>query len=358
MLCTRSRGGMHAVVESYQDAGLFERRGVRVLYTHDEGSLPRRLAIAGVAWLRFLGLLLARRVTLVHAHISMRGSFWRKTLFITLARRFGVPVVGHLHGSTFEQFAGGLPPGRRRMLVGQLEGMDRVLVLGEHWRRFVLSIAPQARVEVLPNFVVMPEAAAQPPARDDAPPQLLFLGIVGRRKGIPELLAALAGAAAEGCAATLVVGGNGEVDQARRMAQSHGIGARVQFAGWVGSDRKQQLLRDSDIYVLPSHHEGLPVSILEAMSWSLPVVSTDVGAIAEVVRDGVDGFIVPPGDVAALQRALTTLSESAELRQRMGASARQRVAQEFAREVVLPRLERIYDDVLATAPQSRQRVVQ
>ena len=334
MLCTRSRGGMRSVVEAYRSAGLFERRSVCLLYTHDEGSLILRLSLAAHTLVRFFRMLLRREVTLLHAHISMRGSFWRKSLFVVLARRFNVPVVAHLHGSDFERFVTEQPVWRRRLVVTQLERMDVVLVLGERWRQYILSIAPSAHVQVLPNWVRLPDAEVAHSQRDTV--ELLFLGIVGRRKGIYELLEALAIVQKQIPSIRLTVGGNGDIAAAQSAADRLGIAHLVSFAGWVAGDAKRRLLQNSDVYVLPSHNEGLPVSILEAMSWQLPIISTDVGAIAELVRQDVDGLIVQPGDVAALAAAIVRLAVSIELRQSMGASAKQRVAGQYSEGVVMP----------------------
>lgn len=345
MLCTRSRGGMRAVVEAYRDEGLFARRRVRLIDTHDEGTLLGRLAIAAQALAIFTAMLVRREVALVHAHIAMRGSFWRKSIFLALARRFGVPVVAHLHGSDFQIFVAQQPAWRRRMVVNQLQRADRVLVLGQRWRDYVLSIAPGARVQVLPNSVRMPDAVASHAPRDTV--ELLFLGIVGERKGVYDLLQAMAGVLRENPAVRLTIGGNGAVAKAQAMALQLGLGDCVRFAGWVDGAAKRTLLQASDAYVLPSHNEGLPISILEAMSWQLPIISTDVGAIAELVRHGQDGWIVQPGDVPALKAAILALAGSASLRREMGARARVQVADHFSEPAVLPQLERCYDELLA-----------
>ena len=343
MLCTRARGGMSAVVEAYREAGLFDRRQVRVLHTHDEGSAIRRLWLAAHALALFALMLLRGEVTLVHAHIAMKGSFWRKSVFVALAQKFGVPVIGHLHGSTFEQFVAELPARRRRVVIKRLQSMQRVVVLGEHWRRFVLTIAPGARVEVLPNSVSLPAGA--PIRSTDGVVRLLFLGIVGHRKGIYELLTAMAAVHTRCGNVRLTVAGNGEIEKARDAATQLGIASIVEYVGGIDGEAKSRLLQRSDVYVLPSLKEGLPVSILEAMSWGLPIVSTDVGAIAEAVRDGVDGVIIKPGDTDALQAAIIRLVESPALRERMGQAARQRVEEHFSQQAVLPKLEQLYDAV-------------
>lgn len=348
MLCTRSRGGMLSVVEAYRAAGLFERRQVCMLFTHDEGSLAYRLAVASGALLRFTGLLLRGRVGLVHLHISMRGSFWRKVVFASLARRFGVPVIGHLHGSDFDHFVATQPRLLQRIVAHQLERMSTVLVLGERWRDYVLAIAPAARVVVQPNSVRMPAGQAAHAVGQTV--ELLFLGIVGQRKGVYDLLEAFAAARAACPALRLTVAGNGEIERARRAADKLGLGSLVSFAGWTAGADKDRLLARSHVYVLPSHSEGLPISILEAMSWGLPIISTDVGSIAELVRHEIDGLIVPVASPDRLAQAIQHLAGSHDLRVRMGQSGRARVAAAFSEEVLLPRLERVYDEVLSGTP--------
>jgi glycosyltransferase involved in cell wall biosynthesis len=96
------------------------------------------------------------------------------------------------------------------------------------------------------------------------------------------------------------------------------------------------------VYVLPSFNEGMPVSILEAMSHGLPVISTTVGGIPELVRDGVDGRLIAPGNVSELARCIGELAASPALRQQMGSAGRERVLTGFSEEAVVPRIRSIY----------------
>jgi glycosyltransferase involved in cell wall biosynthesis len=102
---------------------------------------------------------------------------------------------------------------------------------------------------------------------------------------------------------------------------------RVRLAG-ERSD-VPELLAESDVFVLSSRSEGLPVSVLEAMAAELPVVATDVGGLAELVVDGETGILVPPGDEAALTEALGRVVEDRELRRRLGAAGRARAESSF-----------------------------
>ncbi len=333
---TAARGGMHAVIDAYQRDGLFERWPVHVLHAHVEGGLGRRLAAAVLALARFAGLLLCGRVALLHSHATVRGSFWRKALFAELARLFRVPVILHLHGWD-ERLARGA---RGALARRQLERADRVIVLTRALRRQVLDAAPGARVEVIANHVELPEP---PRHREHADPHLLFLGLLGARKGVPELLQAFRFVHAALPAARLVLAGNGEERSIGQEIAALGLDGCVDVMGWVPEERKAAVFADADLLVLPSHREGLPLAVLEAMSFGLPVVATRVGGIPDVLTDGVEGFLVDEGDIEGLADRLTRLAADPELRSRLGAAGRRRVASTFSAAAVLPRLERLYE---------------
>lgn len=340
---------MRSVVEGYRNDGVFEQWNVLLLSPHVEGALPTRLLTAATALFRFLGLLVQRKVGLVHCHAAMKGSFWRKSLFALIARVARIPVVFHLHGSEMKTFVHRQPKLVQQLIGWVLSKQSVVVVLSQSWADYVHSISPTAKVQVLPNYVPLPEL---PTNRDFAGKdvRLLFLGLVGTRKGVYDLLPAFQKAIGDFGAMQLTIGGNGEVDQAQIMANELNVMDRVTFAGWVSGEDKLRLLQQADIYVLPSYNEGLPVSILEAMSWGVPVISTRVGGIPELIDDGEDGLLIEAGDQTALSAAILRLAGDAQSRAAMGAAARNKVATGFSKSVVLPQLEGIYTRLLACRP--------
>jgi len=332
---------MRSVVEGYRADGLFDRWNIELLESHAEGCLAFRLRLAVRSILRLLWLLISRRVSLVHCHAAMRGSFWRKSVMALLARMAGVPVLFHLHGSEMQSFVGSLPAPLRGLVGWILARQTRVIVLSQSWASYVHSISPRAHIEVLPNYVALPDMADLQ-AKPAGHVNLLFLGLVGHRKGVFDLLPAVAQVLEQHPSVRLIVGGNGEVERAEAAVHALDIAHAVTLAGWVGGEDKLSYLRRADIYVLPSYNEGLPMSLLEAMSWGVPVISTRVGGIPELVRDGEDGLLVNAGDVLALAAAIGRLAGNPEERLRMGQCARLRVEMSFSREAVLPRLDAIY----------------
>lgn len=340
MIWNAARGGMRSVVVNYRDDGFIDREGVTLIHSYsDKGFIGRQLLLVR-ALISYAFHLLTRKVELVHCHAAMRGSFWRKAIFAGLARRFGVPVLLHLHGSEMRGFYESQPRPVQRLIARQLELANAVLVLSESWKHFILEIAPQSRTIVVPNYVRVPPALERPVRKDVT---VLFLGLLGQRKGIYDLLAAFARARRTNPALKLIVGGNGEIEEARRLAHELDIEDGVTFLGWVDEGKRREMLIHADVFALPSYNEGLPMSVLEAMAYGLPVITTPVGGIPEVITDGRDGRLITPGDVDALEKALLDLAGDPALRRELGAAGYARVTERYADTVVLPLLHSIYD---------------
>lgn len=340
----QTMGGVAAVVNVYREGGLFSQYPVRYLSTHRDGGAGAKLGAAARALLQFAGLLLRGQVSLLHCHTASRNSFWRKTPFFLLAFLFRVPAILHLHGGEFHLFyekeSGAL---QRRLIRYIYDHAAHVIVLSERWRQWVRGISRNPHISVIYNPVLLPQPV--PDWSQRVPGRTLFFGRLGRGKGVYDLLAA-ARALKEGHPALqLALGGDGEVEQARAAAAELGLDGQTSFLGWVRGEQKLGALRQASIYTLPSYNEGMPMSILEAMAYGLPVLATPVGGIPEVISDGVEGFLVAPGDVAALAQRWAQLLDDPQLAQRMGEAARRKVAATFSTEAVLPRLGQLYQSL-------------
>lgn len=355
MLSTSGKGGMLSVVEGYRRDGLFERWNIRFIASHRDGSLPGKLHCAIHAFFHVLLLAAQGRISVLHCHVSMYGSFWRKAVYASLGRAFGIEVVLHMHGGDLKLFHDALPAFAQRLVSHQLAAATAVLVLSEYWRDYILQLAPAARVLVLPNYVDIPAPATMKTAPADGRINLLYLGKIEERKGTYDLLLAFAAALQRFPGLHLRIGGNGEVEEAQAFARKLGVQAQVDILGWVDAQQKAALLAGTDVYVLPSYAEGLPVSVLEAMACGIPVVTTPVGAIPEFIEDGVNGFLAAPGDVEALQDLMVRLAGDNALRGAAGAAGRGAVQKRFSRDSVLPTLESLYAECAKAAEYAAPR---
>jgi glycosyltransferase involved in cell wall biosynthesis len=343
------RGGVAAVVSVLRRHGLFERERVRYVATHTEGSRGAKLkgALGG-----FWNTLLAcarQRPAVVHVHAASHASFLRKSVVLLIARMAGCKTIFHLHGGGFRRFATQESgPLKRRWIRHTLERSSVVITLSESWAQFVHGFAPRAKVAVVPNSVPLPPLPPIAPAASMQAQRILYLGRLEAAKGVFELLAAASRLAPRFPALRLVFGGEGDCAALRRRAAELGLAERIELLGWLGPRERDAELARAEVFCLPSHAEGLPMAMLEAMAASKAVVATAVGGIPEALHDGDTGLLVPPRDEEALARALARLMGDTALRDRLAARARTSIEQHYSTEVVCGQLSAIYRELAGT----------
>ena len=347
----RGAGGIASVLSAYQQAGLFENAdaslfAVTYVTTHREAP-PWRI---GLLWVTAVGALIMARIRrpiqIVHVHSASRGSFLRKSVLLWLARGLGCRTVFHLHGGGFQTFVEQqLGPLGRWWVRQTLTHVTLVLALSERWRDYILTLAPATRIEILPNPVAIESA----PIRRPEPGRILFLGRLDPRKGVYDLVTAIATVQRTLPAGSpelrLVVAGDGDGAALAEFANRAGIGRQLERLGWISPVERNQQLARASLFVLPSHHEGLPMSMLEAMSARVPIIVSSVGGIPDMVTHGVHGLVVPPGDIEALGAALLQLVFNRPLQEALASAARERIGSECATEIVMSRLHSLWQSL-------------
>src|SRR6185503_11879463 len=210
--------------------------------------------------------------------------------------------------------------------------------VSERWSAWVRGVTSNRRVACVPNAVAMPRP--QPVRREE--PLVAFVGRCEESKGILDLIEALAQVRVAIPEARLECAGDGDRDMLAGHADAFGVAHGVRALGWVDPGCRDRLLARAAVFALPSHAEGLPMSLLEAMAAGCPVVAASCGGIPDLVVDGVNGLLVPPGDVDALACALHRLLVDRGLAQRLGNEARATIARRYTAEAALERLEQLY----------------
>lgn len=263
-------------------------------------------------------------VDLLHLNVAAGGSVYRKLILAKLARASGVPYVVHLHGSRFREFWASASPRSRRAIEMLFVESKHIIVLGQSWEQLVSDHLPEVKckITILRNATKSAaKSAANLAINNGAPVQVTFLGQLGERKGIFSLIEALGRLGSKGnWRATL--GGDGEVEKCRALIADLGIANKVNIPGWIDGVGVDGILQQTDVFVLPSTAENLPMAIIEAFAYGIPVVATPVGAIPEMVHHERNGFIVPVGDADALAATLGRLIEDKGLRSSLGNAAR------------------------------------
>jgi glycosyltransferase involved in cell wall biosynthesis len=338
-------GGMGRVSDYLMQAACADDRMPNYVAVDSRGSghvfwSPLYLLLAMVR----IGLGAIRRdVALVHLNVGERGSLWRKGSLILWARALRLPIVLHLHAAQLLQHHASLPQPLRKLVRTIFRSADCCIVLGDFWRRFVIEElgVDAGKVVILYNGV--PRAAFSRQSRPSGCQlRILFLGNLMERKGVSDLLEALARQPLSGMDWRATLAGGGAIESYRRKAESLGLLSRVDFPGWVDQRDAGALLAASDVLVLPSYDEGLPLVILEALTAGVPVVCSPVGAIPEVLEDGKSAVFVQPRDSQGLADALARLGREPALRERLAAEGRALYDREFSLEIFAARVVRIY----------------
>ena len=329
------RGGVAAVENVYST---FYHPFNHVTTTVTNGQVKKLLVLCK-AILQFLyWMLFHPEIKIVHVQGSVGASFWRKAIFIYIAKFFHKKVVWHMHAGRFAVFYQ-----QHRYAVRKVVNKNDVIIaLSEYWKEYFKNEFPTKRVEIIKNVISAPRVHKQQTGYFT----LLFLGLLGKNKGIYDLLECIRDHKVEFQGKLkLYIGGNGEIEHVKQLIKEYGIADIVIFEGWVSGDKKIELLNKSDAYILPSYKEGLPISILEAMSYGMPIISTPVGGIPEIVSNGENGYLVEPGNKEDIYKAIISLLNDSDLRNRMGSVSLSRVGEHLP-EYVEKQLETLYDSLL------------
>lgn len=293
------------------------------------------------------------RYRIVHTHSSKAGILGR-----IAARLAGVPVIVHtVHGWGFHDRMGWA---RKRLYVA-LERRcgrftDRLITVSDRDAKTgtALGIAGADRYLTIRSAIDLNpylgdgeyrEAARKALGLEADAPVVGSVGRLSRQKAPDSFVKMAAEVLAHTPRATFLYVGDGPLrPEITEMLERLGIADRVRLAG-LRRD-VPELLRAMDVFVLLSRWEGLPRALSQAMAAGLPVVATDVGGARELVRDGVTGFLVPPGEYRTAAEMVGRLLGDVELRRRMGLEAKRSLPAEFAVETMVGRIEALYEELL------------
>ncbi len=325
-------GGMFKVAD-YLIQSQVRRPGaaprLQPLDTRGSGSPVRSLLVLAGALGKLARGRASGHLAGVHVNMAERLSLFRKSTVLLTCKALGLPAVLHLHAAQLHHSYRRFPAPLQGLVRWVFSLPNSVVVLGKTSADFVmneLKVAPQ-RVEIVINGVPEPRVPRRVPG---AVQRVLFVGNLSERKGVSDLLRALAQPALTDVPLVATFAGGGDVAGYRSMADRLGLGERVRFEGWADQDQVATLLAEADMLVLPSYDEGLPLAILEALAHGVAVVCTPVGEIPHVLSDGVDAVFVPPGDVPGIAAGLRRVLQDPGLREALERNGRQLYEQRFS----------------------------
>lgn len=344
LMCSSARsekGGMNSVIDQLMDHDWNSGFQFSYLATHISGNTIKKSIYFMISYVKLNILLVIDKFDIIHIHMSYKGSFHRKYYVTKLCKTYNKKVIIHLHGSEFKDFYNSGDGKLKKKIEELFTIADLTIVLGNDWKRFIHSIAPKAKVTVINNAIALPELKIK---KQHHPVRLLFLGALIKRKGVADLLSVVKKINDENSGSfELWIAGAGEEEKSlKKFSKENGMDKYVKFCGWIGVNDKPKLLNDTDALVLPSYNEGLPIAILEAMSYGLPIICTDVGSISEAVFEGENGYLFKPGNKDKLEHDLKKLVFNENIWKKMSEKSRKIVEKQFSETGYFKKIEEIY----------------
>ncbi len=332
----KTRGGIAAVLRAYSSLPFWKDYHVRWIGTHIDRSAAWKWLYAIKSLICFL--FCVWRYDLIHIHVGELPSMRRKLVFCKIAKVLGKPVIIHLHiGNQLDDYTD------NAVCRQLLQQADAIITLSQNIRQKVASrFGVGDKVHVIYN----PCPVVENVRYSDEHKYVLFAGTLNQNKGYSVLLTAFAKVAPDFPDWRLIIAGNGELDQAKQLAETLKVARQVEFKGWVMGDEKAKLFREASVFCLSSYAEGFPMAVLDAWSCGIPVVSTPVGGLPDVLVDGENALLFQPGDVEALAEKLHQILSLEPLRKQLSAASLALSKGLFSMQTINDQLTALYETCL------------
>lgn len=278
----------------------------------------------------WLYMLIVKRPDIVHVHTNSGFGFYARGLMALLAERCGAKAILHMHGAEFKEFYNSMSQSRKERTIRFLNANSILVVLSQEWLKFFVSIGISPdKIVVETNSVFLPEIVEDKIINNKL--TVLYLSRIEKRKGVYELIDCIKNNPEIQNKFSFVIAGpkTHGFDEIHEMVESFGLSNFVTLPGPLVSEEKDAAYRNADLYVLQSFAEGMPIGLLEAMSYGLVCITTPVGGIPDVIHHRENGFLIPPGDPKALAETLQMIGSNSDLRNYVSKQARKTIEQKY-----------------------------
>lgn len=294
-------------------------------------------------------MLAAHPDAIIHYNFPLsKASLLRDPWFMRYAWKRGRKMVVHVHGGLFLT-APHIPDYLMRIMRWVFGQNLPFIVLSDMEKDILQKRLGANNVVSLPNCVELNDAQAfeiEGGAHDESVPlRIGYLGRIEPNKGMTELLAACQQLKKEGIAYKLVIAGKEQTEGEYLPLFEQQLGDNFEYAGLVSGKTKCDYLRSLDVFVLPSYFEGLPMSLLETMSYGITPIVTPVGSIPQVVKDGENGVFIKDHDSDSIVTAVKQVDANRAQLRKLGDKARKTIFKQFSPKKYIEELNDIYADL-------------
>ena len=306
------KGGIAAVISGYYGSRLEEDFNMIYVESYKDGGKVSKLIKAICGYIHFFKVLLIDKPDIVHIHSSFGPSFYRKIPFIYMASFFNKPIINHIHGADFNKFYNGASNNKKKLIEAVYRKCSILIALSNEWKSNLANIVSEDKIRIIENYSIINENAFIERINRKSNNQVLFLGEVGKRKGCYDLPGVVKHVVKKIPNIKFIIGGSGDIEEIKQLLKEKDLEEHVIFTGWVKGKKKDKLLRENDVFFLPSYNEGMPMAILDAMGYGMPIISTNVGGIPKIVENNVNGYICEPGDIESFAHNIIDILSNEE----------------------------------------------
>jgi len=338
---TKSKGGMQTVVEGIVNNEYLNTNFKIDFYaSYIGGNILKRLFYQLFAFVKFIFIF--SKYDIFHLHMAAFGSTFRIIYYLRLLKKFNKKVIIHHHGGHYKVFMNDLSTKKVEYIKNHLQRADIFIALSEGWKIYFEKDLGLSNVLVIKNSIEVSNFEKCRVNLEDNKNSFLFLGNIGENKGVYDLLKAIKELVLDKVIIKCYVAGHGEIKKFRNMVIEENLETYIEVVGWANFTQKKELLSKVGTLLLPSYNEAMPMVLLEAMAAGKALISTNVGAIPEIIIPEKNGFIIKPGDISALKECMKTIIDNPEILKVMSENNINKVTREYNSKIVYKRLEECY----------------
>lgn len=328
------RGGISTVVNGYFETW-DKAEQINYIPTMKDGTKGYKALVFALALPKLLVAIPG--ADLVHIHVASDASFARKNIVHLIAKFFKKPIIVHLHGADFMRFYREASPRKKQRISRFFDNAEHIIALSKLWVKNI-SVMTDHPVEVVYNGVNIPKVNIV--KKDKL--QLLFLGHIIPLKGVYGLVEVVKRLEDKGYNFDLVMGGIGEGDKLKAKIEELGV-TSINYVGWTAGEDKVRLLSESNVFILPSFQEGVPMAMLEAMAYKCCPVMSSAGGITDILTHGETGMIHEAKDLDQLEANLIELFDDREKLNAIAQRAFEHLRDNYTVATSISGLEKIYE---------------
>jgi len=335
---TTSRSNIGLIKEIYDYSLLFH-----IGFT----NMFRSALITLIHLIKFPIILIMTKSEIIHINTTDYWVFWESSIYVIISKILSRKTILHIHATTFHKFYNNTNSMIKRFIIKTLKMTDKIIILSSRQKKLYMKFVSKNKLSVIlnvTNYKIFQDQSKRKLSESNVIKILFIGGEESKRKGIYDVIKAIPIVVNKfGENILFIFLGRCNTNKLTDICKKKNIQKYVDFQGYVEEPEKIKVMNSSDIFVLPSYAEGLPISILEAMAAGLPIISTPVGSIPDVIKEDLHGYLIDPGDYYTLANKITLLAENSKLRNNMGEINKETILVEYDINLLVNKMSELYN---------------